>query len=92
MLLTNGMALYFGLGLCRLHTIVVQVKRPWEFMAKWLDFQLSLWRLHTMPGRRLQFLYFIGYVFRAHSFELSTRFGRSIPRPLDLDGHGVKRP
>jgi hypothetical protein len=26
-----------------------------------LDFGLGLWRLHTMPGRRLHFLYFIGY-------------------------------
>ena len=26
-----------------------------------LDFGLGLWRLHTMPGRRLQLLYFIGY-------------------------------
>jgi hypothetical protein len=26
-----------------------------------LDFGLSLWRLHTMPGRWLHLLYFIGY-------------------------------
>jgi hypothetical protein len=26
-----------------------------------LDFGLYLWRLHTMPGRRLHFLYFIDY-------------------------------
>jgi hypothetical protein len=41
--------------------MVVQVERPWEFMAKGLDFGLGLWRLHTMPRRRLQFLYFIDY-------------------------------
>jgi hypothetical protein len=41
--------------------MVVQVERLWEFMAKGLDFGLGLWRLHTMPGRRLHLLYFIGY-------------------------------
>ena len=61
--------------------MAVQVKRPWEFMAKGLDFGLGLWRLHTMPGRRLHFLYFIGYVFSAHFFRLSAKFGHSIPRP-----------
>jgi hypothetical protein len=30
--------------------------------------------------------------FPAHFFGLSTKFGHSIPRPLDLDGHSVKRP
>jgi hypothetical protein len=40
----------FGLGLWRLHTLVVQVERPWEFMAKGLDFALGIWRLHTMPN------------------------------------------
>ena len=30
--------------------MVVQVERPWEFMAKGLDFGLDLWKLHTMPG------------------------------------------
>jgi hypothetical protein len=34
--------LNFGLGL--IHTMVVQVERPWEFMAKGLDFGLDLWR------------------------------------------------
>jgi hypothetical protein len=28
--------------------MAVQVERPWEFMAKYLDFGLGLWRLHTM--------------------------------------------
>jgi hypothetical protein len=45
-----------------------------------------------MPCRRLHLLYFIGYVFSAHFFGLSTKFGHSIPQPLDLDGHSVKRP
>jgi hypothetical protein len=51
----------FGLGLWRLHIMVVQVERPWEFMAKGLDFGLGLWRLHTMSGCMLHLLYFIGY-------------------------------
>jgi hypothetical protein len=60
-------------------------------VSKGLDFGLGLWRLHTMPGRRLQELYFIGY-FQPFFFGLSTKFGHSIPRPLDFDGHSVKRP
>jgi hypothetical protein len=44
-----------------LHNIAVQVERPWEFMAKGLDVNLDLWRLHTVLGRRPQFLHFIGY-------------------------------
>jgi hypothetical protein len=44
------LSLDFGLGLWRLHTLVVQVERPWEFMAKGLDIALGLWRLHTMPS------------------------------------------
>jgi hypothetical protein len=30
--------------------MVVQVERPWEFMAKGLDFGLGLWGLHTMSS------------------------------------------
>jgi hypothetical protein len=86
------LGLVYGIGLWRLHIITVQVKRLWEFMAKGLDFGLDFWRLHTMHGRRLQFPYFNDYVFSAHFFGLSTKFGRSIPRPLDLDDHSVKRP
>jgi hypothetical protein len=86
----------FGLELWRLHIMVVQVKsgvkRPWEFMAKGLDFGLDLWKLHTVSGQRLQFLYFIGYVFSAHFFGLSTKFGHSIPWPLNLYIHSVERP
>jgi hypothetical protein len=43
------------------NTMAIQVKRPWEFITKGLEFGLGLWRLHTVPGQRLQFLYFIGY-------------------------------
>jgi hypothetical protein len=68
--------------------MVVQVERLWEFMAKGLDFGLGLSKLHTMPDRRLQFLYLIGY-FQPISLD---KFGHSSPRPLDLDGHSVKRP
>jgi hypothetical protein len=32
----------FGLSLWKLHTMAVQVERPWEFMAKGLDFGLGL--------------------------------------------------
>jgi len=55
---------------------------------KGLDFGLGLWRLHTMPDRRLKFLFFISTYF----VELSTKFDHSIPRPLDLNNHSVKRP
>jgi hypothetical protein len=34
----------------------------------------------------------IDYLFSAHFFRLSTKFGHSIPRPLNLDCHSVKRP
>jgi hypothetical protein len=32
----------FGLGLWRLHTMAVQVEKPWEFIAKGLDFEADL--------------------------------------------------
>ena len=35
------LSLDFGLGLWKLHTLAVQVERPWEFMAKGLDFGLG---------------------------------------------------
>jgi hypothetical protein len=54
--------------------------------------EFGLWRLHIVSGWRLQFLYFVGYVFAAHFFGLSTKFGHSIMRPLNLDSHSVKRP
>jgi hypothetical protein len=41
--------------------MAVQVERPLEFMAKGLDFGPGLWRLHTMPGRRLHLLCFSDY-------------------------------
>jgi hypothetical protein len=36
------------LGLWRLHTMAVQAERPWEFMAKGLEFGLDLWKLCIM--------------------------------------------
>jgi hypothetical protein len=45
------LSLDFGLGLWRLHTMAVQVERPWEFMAKGLGFRLDLWKLHTYYAR-----------------------------------------
>jgi hypothetical protein len=62
-----------ALGLCRLHIMVVQVKRLYEFMAKGLDLGLGFWKLHTLPSRRLHLLYFIGYVFSAHFFGLPQK-------------------
>ena len=41
--------------------MAVQVERPWELMAKGLDFGLGLWRLHTMSNQRHHLLYFIAY-------------------------------
>jgi hypothetical protein len=32
------------------------------------------------------------WLFSAHFFGLSTKFGHSIPWPLDLDGHSMKWP
>jgi hypothetical protein len=32
------------------------------------------------------------WLYLAHLFGLSTKFGHSIPHPLDLDSHSVKRP
>jgi hypothetical protein len=72
--------------------MAVQVERLKKFMTNGVDFELGLWRLHTMPGQMLHLLYFIIYVVSAHFFGLSTKFGHSIPWPLNLDGHSVKRP
>jgi hypothetical protein len=65
--------------------MTVQVERPWEFMAKCLDFGLDLWRRHIIYNRRLQFLYSIDYLYSTHSFGMAIH----IPRPLDLDNHSV---
>jgi hypothetical protein len=46
---------------------------------------LGFRRLHIVPGQRLPLLYFIGYLFSTHFFGLSTKFGHSIPRPLNSD-------
>jgi hypothetical protein len=46
---------------------------------------IGLGRLHTIPRRRLHLLYFIGYLFSAHFFGLSTKFGHSIPQPLECE-------
>jgi hypothetical protein len=55
----NKVGCSFILGLWKLHIMVVQDEKPWDFMAKDLGFGLSLWKLHTMPGRRLRFLYIL---------------------------------
>jgi hypothetical protein len=51
-----------------------------------LDFGLGLGGFPIWP---LTVFY---WLFSAHFFGLSTKFGNSIPRPLDLDGHSVKQP
>ena len=88
------MGMGMGMGTqCRalLHTMTVQVERPWEFMARGFDFGLGLSKLHnSMPSRRLQFLDFIGYLFATHFFGLSTKLGHSVPWPLDFDDHSMK--
>jgi hypothetical protein len=82
------LGLDFGLSLRRLHTMTIHVERPWEFMAKGLDF--GLWPLeashYAWPKAPLTIFY---WLFSTHFFGLSTKFGHSIPRPLDLDGHSV---
>jgi hypothetical protein len=56
-----------------------------------LNVELGLWKLHTIPRSKapLTILY---WLFSTHFFGFSTKFGHSIPRPLDLDGHSVKWP
>jgi hypothetical protein len=56
-----------------------------------LDFGFGLWKLshYARPKVSILILY---WLFLAIFFGLSTKFGHSIPRPLDLDGHSVKRP
>jgi len=44
------------LGLWKLHTpMAIQIEKPWQFIAKGLDFQLALGRLYTMASQRLHF-------------------------------------
>jgi hypothetical protein len=56
-------------------------------------FGLWAWPLeashHARPKAPLLIFY---WLFSAHFFGLSTKFGNSIPQPLDLDSHSVKRP
>jgi hypothetical protein len=44
---------------------------------------------YARPKASLTIFY---WLFSAHFFGLSTKFGHSITRPLDLDGHSVNRP
>jgi hypothetical protein len=57
-------------------------------------FGLWAWPLeashYARPKAPLTLSYWL--LFSAHFFDLSTKFGHSIPRPLDLDGHSVKWP
>jgi hypothetical protein len=86
------LGLDFGLGIWKLHTMAVQVEKPWEFMAKGLDIGLTLWKASHYAQLKAPLTISYGYVFSAHFFGLSTKFGHSTPRPLDLDGHSVNRP
>ena len=60
-----------------------------EVHCKGLDFRLSLRRLNTMADLRLQFFKFY-CPFSSHPFRISTKFGHSLLRPLDLDSHSIK--
>jgi len=48
--------------------MAIQIERPWEFIAKGLDFEFGLYRLHTMANKKLQILSFI-----VHFFGLSPK-------------------
>ena len=45
----------------------------------------------SIPSHKIMNTIFY-YLFSVNFFELSTKFGLSIPWPLDLNGHSVKRP
>jgi hypothetical protein len=85
------MGLDFGLDRWRLHTITVQVEKPGSSWPKlWA---LWAWPLEASHHTLLETPSLIYYwLFQPIFFELSTKFGHSIPRPLDLDGHSVKCP
>jgi hypothetical protein len=57
------------------------------------EFGLWAWPLeashYARPKAPLPIFY---WLFSAHFFGLSTKFGHSIAQPLDLDGHSVNRP
>jgi hypothetical protein len=56
-------------------------------------FGLCAWALEASHYAQLKAPLTIFYwLFSAHFFGLSTKFGHSIARPLDLDGHSVNRP
>jgi hypothetical protein len=56
-------------------------------------FGLWAWPLEASHSARPKAPHTIFYwLFSAHFFGLSTKFGHSIPRPLDLDVHSVKQP
>jgi hypothetical protein len=62
-------------------------------MACSFGFGLWAWPLeashYARPKAPLTIFY---WLFWAHFFGLSTKLAHSIPRPLHLDGHSVKRP
>ena len=72
-------------------TKAVRVVRPWEFMAKGLDFwawPLEASQCARPKARILKF----HQLFLSHFLGLSTKFVHSTPRPLDLDIHNEKPP
>jgi len=52
---------------------------------KWYGFGLGAWPLEALAP-------IFYWLFSTHFLGLPTKFDLSIPRPLDLDGHSVKRP
>jgi hypothetical protein len=70
----------FGLGLWMLHTNKHRLLVAHTSKCGWA----------ISPAKGSTFYNFIGYLFSARFFRLPTKFGHSIPQPLDSDGHGVK--
>jgi hypothetical protein len=57
------------------------------------EFGLWAWPLEASHYARAKASLTIFYwLFSAHFFRISTKFGHSTARPLDLDGHNVNRP
>jgi hypothetical protein len=92
----NKVGCSFGFGLWAWPLEASHYDRPsWEAVGVHEQrFGLWTWPLeashYAWPKAPLVILYWLW--FSTHFFGLSTKFGHSIPRPLDFNGHGVKRP
>jgi hypothetical protein len=66
-----------------------------EQRIKWtcsFEFGVWTWPLEASHYAQMKAPLTIIYWLSAHFFGLSTKFGHSIARPLDLDNHSVNRP